>query len=501
MKKYIIIVLALMAIACKQNHDDDHAHNPDGSHIGDEIPRLDYTIWTDKTELFVEFPVLIVGQPSKFAAHFTVMDKHQPVREGSVTVSLIKDDKGIRAKVDAPSSPGIFAPIIQPNEAGVQQLVFDLKTPQYSDKIVIEDIMVYANLEEAKKVFGEDGEDGSISFLKEQAWKIDFQTAPVTKGEIFDVIKTSGVWQPSQGSVKIMVATANGTVNFTTANLTEGMEVKQGQLLLNLSSQGLTNNNLNAEVAIAKATYDQAQSEYNRKKELYEDKIIPKSEFEKVESTYAIAKAQYQSIVSNVSGGSKQIRSPFIGFIRKINVSNGDYVEQGAVLLSVASEESKVLKSQIAPTYGLTMQNFKGMWYQTETGNWKSISDSEGEILSISKDVERESPLVSVFAKVNENISVPDGSLTQVQIAKGDGRQTTLVPESALLEDYGNYSVIVQLSGEIFERRPIAIGKRNGKNVEVLKGLQVGEVVVTTGAYQVKMASMSGTTPAHGHEH
>ncbi|MEN3324026.1 efflux RND transporter periplasmic adaptor subunit [Mariniflexile soesokkakense] len=501
MKKYLIIVLAFMAIACKQNNEDNHAHNPDGSHVGDEIPRLGHTIWTDNTELFVEFPALIVGNPSKFAAHFTVMDKHQPVSEGSVTVSLIKGDKGIRATVENPSSPGIFSPIIQPKEAGLHQLVFDLSTPQYIDKIVIKDVMVYANLEEANKALGNEGEDGSISFLKEQAWKIEFQTAPVIKGEIYNVISTSGVWQPAQGSVKTLVATANGTVNFTTTNLTEGTEVKQGQLLMNVSSQGLASNNLSAEIAKAKANFDQATSEYNRKKELYESKIIPKSEFEKVESNYTIAKSQYQSLASGVSGDSKQIRAPFNGFIRSVNIANGDYAEQGTVLISVATEQSKVLKSQIAPTYGLTMQNIKYIWYQTEQGNWKSISDSEGEILSISKDVERDSPLISVFAKVNDIINVPDGSLTQVQIAMGDGKQTTLVPELALLEDYGNYSVIVQLSGESFERRPISIGKRNGKNVEVFKGLQVGDVVVTTGAYQVKMASMSGSTPAHGHEH
>lgn len=500
MKKYFIIALALMAIACKQNNED-HAHNADGSHLGDETPRLDYTFWTDQTELFVEFPALIVGQPSKFAAHFTVMDKHQPVRKGSVTVSLIKGDKGIRATAESPSSPGIFSPIIQPKEAGIHQLVFNLSTPQYTDKIVFEDVMVYVNLNEANKEIGDAGEDGSISFLKEQAWKIDFQTAPIIKGEIYDVIQASGVWQPAQGSIKTLVATANGIVNFATTNLTEGTEVKQGQLLMNVSSQGLANNNLSAEVTKAKANYDQATSEYNRKKELYESKIIPKSEFEKVESNYTIAKSQYQSIASGVLGGSKQIRAPFNGFIRTINVANGDYAEQGTVLITVATEQSKVLKSQIAPSYGLTLQNIKGVWYQTEKGNWKNIADSEGEILSISIDVERDSPLISVYASVNDFINVPDGSLTQVQIAKGNAQQVTLVPESALLEDYGNYSVMVQLSGESFERRPITIGKRNGKNVEVLKGLQVSDVVVTTGAYQVKMASMSGTTPAHGHEH
>ena len=499
--KYILIVLAFLAMSCNNKAEDAHAHNPDGSHEGEEIPRLDHTIWTDKTELFVEFPALIVGNPSRFAAHFTVLDKHQPVREGSVTVSLIKGDNGIRNTAEAPSSPGIFSPTIQPKETGSYQLVFELKTPDYSDKITIDDVTVYANADEAIKALGAAEDEGSISFLKEQAWKIDFQTAPVVSGKIYDVINTSGVWMPSPGSVKSLAAKSNGVVDFKVINLTEGTAVKRGQLLMSLNSQGLASNNLSTDIASAKAKFQQAKSEYDRKKELYESKIVPKSEFEKVESSFEIAKANYQSLVSGVSGGSKQIRAPFDGFIKSITVSNGDYVEQGVALVTVGTHQSRVLKAQLAPNYGLTMGNVQGIWYQDNDNQWKDVTDAEGKILSIGKDVERENPLISVFAEVNATVDMPIGSLTPVQIAMGNATQNTMIPVNALLEDYGSYSVIVQLSGESFERRPVKIGKRNGENVEILEGLQVGEVVVTTGAYQVKMASMSGSTPAHGHEH
>jgi multidrug efflux pump subunit AcrA (membrane-fusion protein) len=147
------------------------------------------------------------------------------------------------------------------------------------------------------------------------------------------------------------------------------------------------------------------------------------------------------------------------------------------------------------------MENTQSIWYQTNDGQWRNVSTSGGSILSIAKDVNNNRPLISVFAQVNDDVDMPEGSLTQVQIAMGNATQNTVIPVSALLEDYGSYSVMVQLSGESFERRPIKIGKRNGENVEILQGLHVGEVVVTTGAYQVKMASMSGSTPAHGHEH
>lgn len=499
--KYIIVVLAFLAISCNNKAEDVHAHNADGSHVGEEIPRLDHTIWTDKTELFVEFPALIVGNASKFAAHFTVLDKHQPIREGSVTVSLIKDGKGIRNTVDAPSSPGIFSPAIQPKKAGNYQLVFELTTLEYSDKITIDDVTVYMNAEEAIKALDTAEDDGSISFLKEQAWKIDFQTAPVINGKIYDVINTSGVWRPSSGSVKTLVAKSNGVVYFAVNNLTQGTQVKQGQLLINVNSQGLASNNLSTEIAKARSSLEQAKSEYERKKQLYESKIVPKAEFEKVESNYNIAKSNYESLSSGVSDGGKQIRAPFDGYIKAINVANGDYVDQGVAMVTLGTHQSRVLKTQIAPSYGLTMENAQGIWYQTNDGQWRSVATSGGSILSIAKDVDNNRPLISVFAQVNDDVEMPVGSLTQVQIAMGDATQNTMIPVNALLEDYGSYSVMVQLSGESFERRPVKIGKRNGENVEIQQGLEVGEVVVNTGAYQVKMASMSGSTPAHGHEH
>ncbi len=493
--KYIIILSAMFLMSCGNQKEDSAASEVE------TIPAKSMTLWTNNTELFVEFPALVVGKKSRFAAHFTILDKHQPVREGTVTVSLIKGDKGIRNTVQSPTSPGIFSPTIQPKEEGNYQLIFDIITPNYSDKLIIHDIIVYPDTEAAISALGDAGSDGGISFLKEQAWKIDFQTKPVVLGNIYDVINTSGVWIPSPGSVQSLVAKSNGVVNFAVKNLTKGTQVKKGQLLINLGSQGLASNNLNTEIAKARSNFEQATAEFERKKQLHESKIIPKAEFEKVESNYIIAKSDYQTLSSGVSGAGKQIRAPFDGYITAINVINGDYVEQGEALVMIGTYQSRVLQTQVAPSYGLTMENAQGIWYQTKEDQWRNVATSGGSILSITKDVNNTRPLISVFVQVNDHVEMPEGSLTQVQIAMGNATQNKMIPVSALLEDYGSYSVMVQLSGESFERRTVKIGKRNGEHVEILQGLEVGELVVSTGAYQVKMASMSGSTPAHGHEH
>ena len=229
--KYIIIILMAFAFTACQS-TEEHEHDEEGNHLAAETPSLVHTVWTKKSELFVEFPALIVGHESRFAAHFTYLEKHQAVTNGSLTISLMGNKKGIRQTVDSPASVGIFKPTLVPKQAGIYQLKFELKTPTISDTIVIRNIVVYKDLETAIEALKNQEENlGSITFLKEQAWKIDFQTAAVVKDNIYEIIPTSGIWEVAPSDYKTMVATTNGIVEFLSTNLTEGSKIIKGQSL------------------------------------------------------------------------------------------------------------------------------------------------------------------------------------------------------------------------------------------------------------------------------
>jgi multidrug efflux pump subunit AcrA (membrane-fusion protein) len=75
------------------------------------------------------------------------------------------------------------------------------------------------------------------------------------------------------------------------------------------------------------------------------------------------------------------------------------------------------------------------------------------------------------------------------------------VPSSAVLDDNGTPVAYVQIGGEEFERRVLTLGPTDGEYVLVLDGVREGEMVVTTGAYQVRLASLSGNEFAGGHAH
>jgi RND family efflux transporter MFP subunit len=270
---------------------------------------------------------------------------------------------------------------------------------------------------------------------------------------------------------------------------------------MSIGSNGLTSNNLSSKISKAKINLDQATFEYNRDKELYELKIVSKAHFEKVEQKYKLAQSNYNTLISGYSAGVKQITAPFNGYIKSLHGINGAYVEEGAELITITNQNNSLLEAFVSPSDLSHTSDIKDVLYKTKTNEWSSLINNGGNILSISNQVNSSNPQLSVFANVKEVITMPEGSFTEIQVLIGEAKESIVIPENCLLEDYGSYSVIIQLSGETFERRPVNIGIRNGELVEIKKGLSLNEMVVSIGAFRVKMASMSGQAPAHGHAH
>jgi membrane fusion protein, heavy metal efflux system len=75
------------------------------------------------------------------------------------------------------------------------------------------------------------------------------------------------------------------------------------------------------------------------------------------------------------------------------------------------------------------------------------------------------------------------------------------LPLSAVVDDNGTPVAYVQVGGEEFERRRLTLGPSDGAHVLVRQGVREGEMVVTIGAYQVRLASLSGDDFAGGHAH
>ena len=75
------------------------------------------------------------------------------------------------------------------------------------------------------------------------------------------------------------------------------------------------------------------------------------------------------------------------------------------------------------------------------------------------------------------------------------------LPRTAITEQQGLYFVYIQIDEEGYRRQEVTLGADDGVNVQILSGVKAGDPVVTQGAYQIRLASVSAALPSHNHEH
>jgi RND family efflux transporter MFP subunit len=504
MKRLMAAILLLAGFAaCNNNANEDHAHATDGSHPGEEgLQALSYTLYTAKSELFVEFKPLVAGQTSRFAVHLTKLgDFFMPYTEGTVTVSLLLSGKGIKNTVNAPSSPGIFRMALQPPQAGMGKLIFDIQTADFTDQFIIDSIEVYATEKTALEELPKQVTSTDIAYLKEQAWKVDFANAPVLTQSIFDIVKASGEIISAPGDEVTIAAKSNGIVRFVGNNNISGSAIRAGKSMFTITGGEIAFENIDAAKQAASAELQTAKKEYDRTNELIKDKLITQAEYQHTKLRYENAQITLNNLSRNYSGG-KNLASPITGFVKKIMVSEGQYVVAGQPLAIITKNQRLLLKADVSLKDAAKISNVQEANF-TILQNKKSYNTKElnGKILAIGKTMEENAPFIPVHFQIDPTPGLLPGSFAEVYIKTTPIKDALVIPVSALIEEQGIFYVFVQTEGERFQKRELKLGVNDSQYVQVLSGLSAGERVVTKGGYQIKLSQASGALPAHGHEH
>lgn len=505
MKQFLALsLLVLSLMACTGGREKEHAHNPDGSHPGEEgLQPVSYTLYSDTSELFVEFKPLVVGTTSRFAAHLTHLGENfTPYTAGTVTVSLIVGGRGIRHTVDAPSSPGIFRLALQPTEAGIGRLVFDIRGQGFTDQIVIDSIEVYRH--EQTAIAAQPTEEGSsdISYLKEQAWKVEFANAPVRRGTMYDVVKATGEILSAPGDEVTVAARSNGVVKYRGSAGVVGAPVRAGQGLFTITGGEIPFENVAAAKQAAQAELATARTEYTRASELIGDKLITQADYQAAKLRYQNAQIALNNLNRNYSAGGKSLASPISGFIKSIAVSEGQYVTAGQPLATITRNNRLLLRADVSLKDADRISSIQEANFTIIQNKLiYNTRDLNARLLSIAKTTGGTMPYLPVHFEMDSRPGLLPGSFAEVYLKTVPLYNTLSIPVSSLIEEQGVFYVYVQTAGESFQKQEVKLGANDGVQVQVLSGVTEGERVVTRGAYHIKLSTASGTLPAHGHEH
>lgn len=504
--RYLIIATLIFAMAAcnsRQASKGGHTHDVVGatseaehSH-GEESGTLSFTLFSDSLELFVEFPALVAGQTSSFAAHFTDLTTYHPLTAGKLTVSLIQSNKGLRSAVDGPASPGIFRPALQPKEAGKGRLIFELETEQGKTTFNTGELDVFANAEEAAKMAAETTGSDEITFLKEQAWKTDFATSLIVPESFHSVIHTSAIVKNQPEAEFSVSSQVSGNVRLS---VVPGQAINKGELLAFVTGSGV-DGNFTVRMEQSRIDFEKSKADYQRVKSLYEKQVIASKDFLTVKNRYMQDSVSYFQLANTVSANGYKIVSPASGFVAAVQVTNGQFVGAGQILVTVSKQEQLLLEAYINQSELAKAGDIFNAHFKTAGGNTFGLSDLNGTIKTKSIIATGNSTRFPVLFSVKNDGTLSKGMFLEAFLLTGKKENTIVVPLSALTEEQGLFYVYVQTGGESFEKRQVVFGASDGIRAEITKGLSVGERIVTKGAFQVKLAAMAGELPLHGHTH
>ena len=262
-----------------------------------------------------------------------------------------------------------------------------------------------------------------------------------------------------------------------------------------------------ARVRLANINLDQAKVDYDREKNLFDQKLVSADEFDKVSQQLRQAKHELSAAQdalqvvrdgfskSNASASSTLIRSTISGVILDIPVKVGNSVinsntfNDGTTIASVANMNDLIFRGNIDETE--VGQLVSGMPLKITIGALQDLSfDASLEYISPKATETNGANQFEIKAAV-KIANVPDGSPSgknkirsgysaNAEIVLASVDKALTIPESAI-EFSGDstfvYVLVDSVNEKSYERRPIVTGLSDGVNIEIKKGLTAKEKV------------------------
>lgn len=340
--------------------------------------------------------------------------------------------------------------------------------------------------------------DGIITFTAAQAGAAGLQTMPVAAGTFSRIIKAGGQLQPAPGDEVTVAATAEGILSFIHPSMSDGASVRMGESLAMVSAKHLPDGD---PVTKTKMAYETALKDFQRAEELVKDRIISAKEFEQTRLRYETAKTAYEAQADNYTASGVKITAPVSGFVKKRYARQGDYVAVGQPIAVISQNKRLQLRAEAPERYfqdlpGIHSANFKTAYSDTVY----QLSALNGRLRSFGKMSGEPAFYVPVVFEFDYAGNLLPGAFAEVYLLAAPQDNVLSLPMSAITEEQGSYFVYRQLSGETFRKQAVTLGASDGERVQALSGLKAGDVVVTRGAYQVKLAAATPQLPA-GHSH
>jgi Cu(I)/Ag(I) efflux system membrane fusion protein len=316
-------------------------------------------------------------------------------------------------------------------------------------------------------------------------------TAKVSRQPIGQTIVINGRLTENKDLSSVVSSRAAGRIEHLYVKET-GRVIQKGEPLYQLYSENLLT--LQREFLLAKEQYESLGTTEKRYKSFY-DAARRKL------TLYGITQSQIDQLAKRGSAQSSvTFLSPASGIVSELEVTDGQYVAEGEILLKIENIGTLWLEAELYPTEA-PLAKVGEKIKVTTTGN--TSASMEATIDFLSPEFKYNSQITVMRAVVSN----PDQKLKpgmQAQVFFTHSSKTALtVPVDAVIRDARGSHVYVQNGRNTFHPQTISIGSEDFDKIEVISGIAEDDTVAVTGAYLLysELILKNGTDPMKSHQH
>ncbi|NWG03125.1 MAG: efflux RND transporter periplasmic adaptor subunit [Syntrophaceae bacterium] len=271
----------------------------------------------------------------------------------------------------------------------------------------------------------------------------------------------------------------------------EGDRVKKGQILIQLDDVDakLQVERAEANVQQAEASLETSRVTLIRYQRLLESKVIPQQTYDDLalkvkldEAKLSLAKAELNLAKQNLL--DHQILSPIDGVMNVKIAALGEHVN-----VAPKDEIMKIVQMDPLELEFYVPENLVGKIYVGSKIEFTLKAFSEEKYFAILRFISSTADPATRNVKMkalvqNPNYRLKPGFFAEVFLQTGGNPAALIIPESAMFSQEGKFFIYSVQDG-IAQRKEVETGVRFDGKVEILKGIQKGEWVVTAGQEQL----------------
>ncbi len=258
-------------------------------------------------------------------------------------------------------------------------------------------------------------------------------------------------------------------------NFDEGTTVKKGQLLAKVNDR-----QLQAQLQRLVAQLKLAEARVLRQNALLERDAVSKEAYEQVKTELATLNADIDLVKANIA--MTELRAPFDGVIGLRQVSVGSYASPTTIVAKLTKIIPLKIEFSVPERYASQVKKGTNLNFELEG----KLSSFPAKVYATESRIDQSTRTLTVRALyANSNGAILPGRYASIQLKKEEIPNAIAIPSESIVPEMGKDKVFLYKSGKA-EPVEITAGIRTEAEVQVIKGLQMGDTIITSGTLQLR---------------